>query len=300
MRVMLVILVAETKLRFSQLFACEGVVFTKVLTQQPPPQQPQTQQPPSQQPLTPQPTSLPEFSESYRLASSMLLSLDDTEASQDHEMDHLHMSSREEVFSHPLYSTPSSFAGARSSGREGFERQVLHSLAKVEVQLAANIKEIELLRRKTSLMRMEMGRQQHPAQEDMLEGVILPLNNPGNLPYWQILCKRSGPESHVPCPLSQRGHWLKLGRLFGLEKLNWPNQAPIPEPPNMQHHYQYLMTLLDTGICPNYITSFTQKLTPGAVLKRPASAVDHHDVEQQIKIWLRGSADRKGGRKRGK
>ncbi|ELU15638.1 hypothetical protein CAPTEDRAFT_187112 [Capitella teleta] len=29
MRVMLVILVAETKLRFSQLFACEGVVFTK-------------------------------------------------------------------------------------------------------------------------------------------------------------------------------------------------------------------------------------------------------------------------------
>ncbi|ELU01565.1 hypothetical protein CAPTEDRAFT_201825 [Capitella teleta] len=30
MRVMLVILVAETKLRFSQLFACEGVVFTKV------------------------------------------------------------------------------------------------------------------------------------------------------------------------------------------------------------------------------------------------------------------------------
>ncbi|ELU12711.1 hypothetical protein CAPTEDRAFT_208485 [Capitella teleta] len=87
-------------------------------------------------------------SESYRLASSVLLSLDDTDASQDHEM-----------------------------GREGFERQVLHSLAKVEVQLVTNTKEMKLLRRETSLMRMEMGRQQHPAQEDILEGVILPLNS---------------------------------------------------------------------------------------------------------------------------
>ncbi|ELT95669.1 hypothetical protein CAPTEDRAFT_197345 [Capitella teleta] len=98
--------------------------------------------------------------------------------------------------------------------RESFERQVLHSQAKVEVQLAVNTREMELLRRETSLITMEMGRQQHPAQEDTLEGLILPLNR--------------------------------------------------------------------------------------AVLKRPASVADRHDVEEHMKIWIRGSADRNGGGKRRK